>query len=97
MRRLAGALALVTATVLVIAAPVRAQDRDCPDFDNQAQAQEFYENSRPGDPHGLDGNDNDGRGCESLPCPCAGGGRGWGRRRTAAEVPDDPLEDHPCH
>ena len=27
--------------------------------------------SGPGDPHGLDGSDNDGRACESNPCPCA--------------------------
>jgi endonuclease YncB( thermonuclease family) len=66
--------------VLAVAAasPARAQDRDCSDFDNQAEAQQFYENSGPGDPHGLDGDDNDGRACESLPCPCAGGGGGGG-------------------
>jgi endonuclease YncB( thermonuclease family) len=45
-------------------------DRDCGDFANQAAAQAFMLASGPGDPHGLDGSDNDGRACESLPCPC---------------------------
>ncbi|MCS4048011.1 hypothetical protein GGQ04_003168 [Salinibacter ruber] len=40
--------------------------RDCSDFDTQPEAQRFYESSKPGDPHGLDGN-NDGQACESLP------------------------------
>ncbi len=42
------------------------QDRDCSDFDTQPGAQRFYEANKPGDPHGLDGN-NDGEACESLP------------------------------
>ncbi|GAA0344094.1 endonuclease YokF [Bacillus carboniphilus] len=42
-------------------------DRDCGDFDTQAEAQAFMEASGPGDPHRLDGNDNDGLACESLP------------------------------
>jgi endonuclease YncB( thermonuclease family) len=42
------------------------QDRDCSDFDTQPEAQRFYEANKPGDPHGLDGN-NDGEACESLP------------------------------
>jgi hypothetical protein len=41
-------------------------DRDCRDFDTQEEAQRFYERSGPGDPHGLD-RDNDGIACESLP------------------------------
>lgn len=46
-------------------------DRDCSDFATQAAAQAFMLASGPGDPHGLDGSDNDGRACESNPCPCA--------------------------
>ena len=45
-------------------------DRDCADFASQAAAQSFMIASGPGDPHGLDGSDNDGRACESNPCPC---------------------------
>lgn len=41
-------------------------DRDCRDFNTQEEAQRFYERSGPGDPHGLD-RDNDGIACESLP------------------------------
>lgn len=42
------------------------QDRDCSDFDTQAEAQRFYGRNKPGDPHRLDGN-GDGEACESLP------------------------------
>ncbi|WP_070120423.1 thermonuclease family protein [Bacillus marinisedimentorum] len=42
-------------------------DRDCGDFNTQAEAQAFMEASGPSDPHRLDGNDNDGIACESLP------------------------------
>ncbi len=42
------------------------RDRDCSDFDTQPEAQRFFESRQPGDPHGLDGN-NDGQACESLP------------------------------
>lgn len=42
-------------------------DRDCSDFSTQAEAQAFMEASGPSDPHRLDGNDNDGLACESLP------------------------------
>jgi micrococcal nuclease len=42
-------------------------DRNCSDFATQAEAQAFMEASGPGDPHRLDGNDNDGLACESLP------------------------------
>jgi endonuclease YncB( thermonuclease family) len=44
-------------------------DMDCGDFPNQSAAQTFYVNHGPGDPHRLD-DDNDGRACETLPCPC---------------------------
>jgi endonuclease YncB( thermonuclease family) len=78
MRRLTAILAALAAIWLVMAAPAAGQDRDCSDFDNQAEAQEFFENAGPGDPHRLDGSDNDGRACEALPCPCAGQGGGGG-------------------
>lgn len=42
-------------------------DRDCGDFSTQAAAQAFMEASGPSDPHRLDGSDNDGLACESLP------------------------------
>ncbi|WP_246202585.1 thermonuclease family protein [Virgibacillus doumboii] len=44
-------------------------DRDCGDFDTQHAAQDFYEaaGGPDEDPHRLDGSDNDGKVCESLP------------------------------
>lgn len=44
-------------------------DRDCSDFSSQQEAQRFFEaeGGPAQDPHGLDGNDNDGLACESLP------------------------------
>ncbi len=43
-----------------------AGDRDCRDFRTQAEAQRFFENAGPGDPHWLD-DDRDGVACEWLP------------------------------
>ena len=69
-----------------------AADRDCGDFGSQSEAQTFYNDAGPGDPHRLDG-DSDGVACESLPCPCgssSGGGGGSGdqppKRRRALVV-----------
>lgn len=46
--------------------PVGAShDRDCRHFRTWAEAQAFYEQAGPGDPHRLDG-DRDGIACESL-------------------------------
>jgi len=63
------------AALLAVLAPMPARavaDKDCADFDTQAQAQNFYRNNDPNnDPHRLDGSDNDGIVCESLPCPCS--------------------------
>jgi len=42
------------------------EDKDCSDFDTQADAQRFFEKHQPGDPHNLDGN-GDGVACEGLP------------------------------
>jgi endonuclease YncB( thermonuclease family) len=57
----------------VSASPAGAADRDCSDFDNQAQAQQFFidQGGPERDPHRLDGSDPDGVACESLPCPCS--------------------------
>jgi endonuclease YncB( thermonuclease family) len=41
------------------------EDRDCKDFRTHEEAQKFYEATRPGDPHKLDG-DGDGIACEVL-------------------------------
>lgn len=53
-------------------------DRDCGDFPSQAAAQNFFNNAGPGDPHGLDA-DNNGVACESNPCPCIGRGNPGGQ------------------
>ncbi len=60
------ALSLVFANASGASAPeaTRGGDRDCSDFNSQAQAQDFFESHNPGsDPHGLDG-DGDGIACE---------------------------------
>lgn len=41
-------------------------DLNCGDFDSQSEAQEVYD-ADPSDPNQLDGNDDDGEVCESLP------------------------------
>ena len=41
------------------------RDMNCSDFSSWREAQDFYEANGPGDPHGLD-RDNDGIACESL-------------------------------
>jgi hypothetical protein len=60
-----------------------AVDYDCSDFATQEEAQEHL---LPGDPHGLDG-DNDGIACESLP---SGGGGGGGGGGSAEPKPPPP-------
>lgn len=78
MRRLAMLLAFLFFGVSLVSAagPAYAVDKDCSDFDNQAQAQAWL-NDHPGDPDGLDA-DGDGVACETLPCPCGSGGGGGG-------------------
>ena len=80
--------ALVAALLALSAAPATAsaEDYDCSDFSNQAEAQEHL---LPGDPYGLDG-DNDGIACEDLPCPCSyeeGSGGGGGSEESAPPPP----------
>lgn len=41
------------------------KDKDCSDFDTQAEAQRFFEKHQPGDAHNLDGN-GDGEACDGL-------------------------------
>lgn len=71
-RRISALIALLFAAtgLVALASPAQAYDLDCSDFSTQAQAQKYL---TPGDPHRLDGSDNDGRACESLPCPCSYG------------------------
>ena len=68
-----GATLLVLALLATPAAAHHSYDMDCPSFSSQASAQ-YHMNAHPGDPDGLDGNDDDGRACESNPCPCYYGG-----------------------
>ena len=79
MRRLAAMLVFLFATVSLVsvAGPAHAMDKDCSDFNTQAQAQAYYNQQGPGDPDGLD-SDGDGIACESNPCPCSTGGGGGG-------------------
>src|SRR4051812_7613951 len=75
LKRIATATAGLAGIVLAVtllptpASSHHAYDLNCPDFSTQAAAQ-YHMNAHPGDPDGLDGNDNDGRACESNPCPC---------------------------
>jgi endonuclease YncB( thermonuclease family) len=93
-RRAVPSVLVVLAGVLLALLPTssaHAADRDCSDFDTQAQAQRFFLDHSPRlDPHRLDA-DGDGRACESLPCPCgtSGGtttGSGDGTLRQLARV-----------
>lgn len=69
-------LAAATAIALFGQSPSRALavDYDCSDFATQEEAQEYL---LPGDPYGLDA-DNDGIACEDLPSGGDGGGSGGG-------------------
>lgn len=70
MRRLVLLLLPLLAASLLLVQPASAADMDCGDFATQAEAQAFFVNAGPGDPHLLDG-DGDGVACESNPCPCS--------------------------
>ena len=63
--RLSAVVALVLA-VLLLPGPARAQDLNCDNFPFQEDAQRVLDQD-PSDPHGLDGPDDDGIACESLP------------------------------
>jgi hypothetical protein len=66
LRLITAGLVAVSAT-LVWSGAAGAQDvLNCDDFDFQEDAQAELDRN-PADPNGLDGNDNDGLACESLP------------------------------
>jgi excalibur calcium-binding domain-containing protein len=93
--KLVPVLATVAALAGIAAIPSSATaqvDYDCSDFTTQAEAEEYL---LPGDPYGLDG-DNDGIACEDLPCPCSydagsGGGGGGGDGEPAEPPPPPPY------
>ncbi|MCW2853603.1 MAG: Competence protein ComEC/Rec2-related protein [Nocardioides sp.] len=64
-------------SLVAVASPAHARDKNCSDFDTQAQAQDYLDQQGGGDPDGLDA-DDDGIACETLPCPCSTGGGGGG-------------------
>lgn len=69
------AAAVLTAAMTATASTASADhghDLDCGDFQTQAAAQQHMD-AHAGDPDRLDGNDQDGRACESNPCPCGDG------------------------
>ncbi len=87
-------LALMAALLVLSAVPstAAAEDYDCADFANQAEAEEHL---LPGDPYGLDA-DNDGIACEDLPCPCSstpgsGSSGGGGESEEMAPPPPPPY------
>ena len=111
MRRLLYLAALSMVVGLVFAPVALAQSRgpsgadgtyNCPDFDTQAEAQAFLR-AAPSDPHGLDGNDDDGIACESLPgpydrAPVAGAvGNGEGEAVPLPTIPEgeEPVQRMP--
>jgi hypothetical protein len=85
-----GATLLVLALLATPAAAHHSYDMDCPSFSSQASAQ-YHVNAHPGDRDGLDGSDNDGRACESNPCPCYYGGA----TRPEPLAPPPPLHGRP--
>lgn len=90
MKSLVSGVLVVLAVGIVLAAhsPSRAAaaDLDCADFSSQAEAQESL---LPGDPYGLDG-DNDGIACEDNPCPCSTSTEGGGSIETGPPSPPPP-------
>jgi hypothetical protein len=71
------------------AAAAQHRDYNCSDFATQAEAEEYL---LPGDPYGLDA-DNDGIACEDNPCPCSyspGGGGGGGGNSPVTATPTPP-------
>jgi hypothetical protein len=66
------------------AAAVAQEDLNCADFATQEEAQAEYD-ADPSDPHTLDGIDNDGIACESLPS--------GGDTVTTGGAEDDALAD----
>lgn len=71
------------ALLALMPASAAAVDYDCEDFATQEEAQEYL---LPGDPYGLDG-DDDGVACEDLP---SGGGGGESEGSGGGSVPSEP-------
>jgi hypothetical protein len=90
------AAVLAAAMCFPLAGVAAAQDKDCADFQPQAEAQAVY-NQDPRDPNNLDG-DGDGIACEALPGQPLGsaehpaGGMETGAGGTAEGGPDDSPE-----
>ena len=86
----AGGLAGILVAILVAALPgtAAAGDRDCSDFNTQAQAQSYFERMGGGPNNNVDrlDSDGDGRVCETLPCPCAGDDQPDRAQRIRARV-----------
>jgi endonuclease YncB( thermonuclease family) len=63
--------AVIAPTALAGGPVARSADRDCSDFANQRDAQNYFLSlgGPASDPDRLDG-DGDGIACDSLPCPC---------------------------
>lgn len=82
-------MASAVAALMLVGAPsaLAQADLDCRDFATQEEAQAVFE-ADPSDPNGLDGNDNDGIACESLP---SGGGGGVPPVENGGGVP--PVEN----
>lgn len=78
--------ATAAAISLFWAGSASAVDYDCEDFETQEEAQEYL---LPGDPYGLDG-DNDGVACEDLPSGGGGGGGGGGGSSEPPPPPEPP-------
>lgn len=85
---LASLIVAVAALVGLGSPDPAAADFDCADFATQAEAQEYLE---PGDPYGLDA-DNDGIACESNPCPCGSASGGGGGGAIGSPPPPPPFE-----
>ena len=95
MKRGARAFCLLVLVVGALAAlqpaAATAADRDCSDFDTQAQSQSYFDRMGGGPNNNVDrlDADGDGRACESLPCPCdgpSGGGGAGGVQRIQARI-----------
>jgi len=81
-------LFLALAAVVAMQSPDSASaDFDCADFSNQEEAQEYL---LPGDPYGLDA-DNDGIACEDLPSGGGGGDGGGGDGGGTEPAPPPPY------
>jgi endonuclease YncB( thermonuclease family) len=69
--------------------PATAGDKDCSDFANQAQAQQYFDDKGGSPSNNVDklDADHDGVACEALPCPCASPGSGGKQAQPKGEKP----------